>query len=73
MRFAVLTKNVIMDAVAAQRAPWVHILDAYGIASACFLCCGMMAGGFALTSLFVDEEPTGEATARLLAHDIRSP
>ena len=42
-------------------------------ASACFLCCGMMAGGFALTSLFVDEEPTGEATARLLAHDIRSP
>ena len=49
------------------------LLDAYGIASACFLCCGMMAGGFALTSLFVDEEPTGEATARLLAHDIRSP
>ena len=32
MRFAVLTKNVIMDAVAMQRAPWVHILDAYGIA-----------------------------------------
>ena len=32
MRFAVLTKNVIMDAVAAQRAPWVRVLDAYGIA-----------------------------------------
>ena len=32
MRFAVLTKNVIMDAVAAQRAPWVRILDAYSIA-----------------------------------------
>ena len=32
MRFAVLTKNVIMDAVAAQHAPWVRVLDAYGIA-----------------------------------------
>ena len=30
MRFAVLTKNVNMDAVAAQRAPWVRVLDAYG-------------------------------------------
>jgi hypothetical protein len=32
MRFSVLSKNLIMDAVAAQRAPWVHILDAYSIA-----------------------------------------
>ena len=32
MRFAVLTKNVIMDAVAQQAAPWVRVLDAYGIA-----------------------------------------
>ena len=32
MRFAVLTKNVIMDAVAAQAVPWVRVLDAYSIA-----------------------------------------
>ena len=32
MRFAVLTKNVIMDAVATQAAPWVRVLDAYAIA-----------------------------------------
>ena len=32
MRFAVNAKNLIMDAVAAQRAPWVRVLDAYGIA-----------------------------------------
>ena len=32
MRFAVLAKNLIMDATAAQRVPWVRVLDAYGIA-----------------------------------------
>ena len=32
MRFAVLSKNVIMDAVAAQAAPHVHVLDAYALA-----------------------------------------
>eukprot|EP00967_Tisochrysis_lutea_P154899 scaffold308727_cov36-Tisochrysis_lutea.AAC.2 len=32
MRFAVLTKNLILDAVALRRIPWVQILDAYGIA-----------------------------------------
>ena len=32
MRFAVLTKNLIMDAVAVQHAPWVRVLDAYSIA-----------------------------------------
>ena len=43
------------------------LLDAYGIAAACVLCCGMMAGGFALTRVFIDEEPSGEAATRLLA------
>jgi hypothetical protein len=32
MRFAVLSKNLILDAVAAQRIPWVRVLDAYAIA-----------------------------------------
>ena len=32
MRFAVLTKNLIMDSVARQRLPWVRVLDAYAIA-----------------------------------------
>lgn len=32
MRFAVQSKNLIVAAVAAQRAPWVRLLDAYEIA-----------------------------------------
>lgn len=34
MRFVVLAKNLMMDAVAIQRIPWVHILDAYEVARA---------------------------------------
>ena len=31
MRFAVLAKNVILDAVAVEKVPWVRVLDAYAI------------------------------------------
>jgi hypothetical protein len=34
MRASVLTKNLILDAVAAQRMPWVRVLDAYEISRA---------------------------------------
>mmetsp|Transcript_5313 Transcript_5313/g.17711 ORF Transcript_5313/g.17711 Transcript_5313/m.17711 type:complete len:295 (+) Transcript_5313:228-1112(+) len=34
MRVAVLTKNLILDAVATQRMPWVRVLDAYEISRA---------------------------------------
>jgi hypothetical protein len=34
MRVSVLTKNLILDAVAAQRMPWVRVLDAYEISRA---------------------------------------
>lgn len=34
MRASVLTKNLIMDAVAVHRMPWVRILDAYQISRA---------------------------------------
>ena len=32
MRFAVMSKNAMLLATAAQRLPWVAVLDAYGIA-----------------------------------------
>ena len=32
MRFAVMSKNAMLLAMAAQRLPWVSVLDAYGIA-----------------------------------------
>ena len=34
MRFAVMSKNAMLIATAAQRLPWVRVLDAYGIAAA---------------------------------------
>lgn len=34
MRASVLTKNLILDAVAVQRMPWVRVLDAYEISRA---------------------------------------